>query len=121
MREIYNHRILRFEKGKEINFEFEAYKIRAFENETVAIALYRNGIDVFSESSTLPRPGGIFCAIGKCSSCMMRVNGIPNVRTCILPLREEMVVEKQERFGKLPDYIEKHRRGHACQLTYEWR
>jgi hypothetical protein len=65
MREIENHRILEFEKGKEINFEFEAYKIRAFENETVAIALYRNGIDVFSESSALHRPRGILCAIGK--------------------------------------------------------
>jgi hypothetical protein len=48
---------------------------------------------------------------------MVRVNGIPSVRTRILPLREEMVARKQERFGKLPDYIEKHRRRHACQLT----
>ncbi|WP_198469343.1 2Fe-2S iron-sulfur cluster-binding protein, partial [Acetomicrobium sp. S15 = DSM 107314] len=32
-------------------------------------------------------------AIGKCSSCFMVVDGMPNVRTCITPLREGMQVE----------------------------
>jgi sarcosine oxidase subunit alpha len=107
MREINIHPILQFSHGKELKFTFDGKTMKAYEGETVAMALYRSGIDIFSESPKLHRPRGMFCAIGKCSSCMMRVNGIPNVRTCILPVREEMVVEKQERFGKLPDYIEK--------------
>ncbi len=105
-REIYDHPILKFDKGKALHFIFEVQTITAFESETVAVALYRNGIDVFSESSKLHRPRGMFCAIGKCSSCMMRVNGIPNVRTCILPVREGMVVQRQSGFGKLPDSME---------------
>jgi sarcosine oxidase subunit alpha len=109
MREINIHPILQFSHGKELKFTFDGKTMKAYEGETVAMALYRSGIDIFSESPKLHRPRGMFCAIGKCSSCMMRVNRIPNVRTCILPVREEMVVEKQERFGKLPDYIEKFR------------
>jgi sarcosine oxidase subunit alpha len=109
MREINIHPILQFSHGKELKFTFDGKTMKAYEGETVAMALYRSGIDIFSESPKLHRPRGMFCAIGKCSSCMMRVNRIPNVRTCILPIREEMVVEKQERFGKLPDYIEKFR------------
>ncbi len=106
MREIQEHPILKLARGKEIWIKFSGTPIRAYENETVAMALYREGIDVFTESSKLHRPRGMFCAIGKCSSCMMRVNGIPNVRTCILPAREGMVIEKQDMYGKLPESIE---------------
>jgi len=33
----------------------------------------------------------------------MRVNGVPNVRTCIAPLKEEVQVEMQNKFADLPD------------------
>ena len=107
MREIKDHPILQFSHGKELAFNFQGKTIKSYEGETVAMALYRTGIDIFSESPKLQRPRGMFCAIGKCSSCMMRVNGIPNVRTCILPVKEGMVVEKQDGLGKIPTQIEK--------------
>jgi len=33
----------------------------------------------------------------------MRVNGVPNVRTCIAPLKEDVHVEMQDKFANLPD------------------
>ncbi len=33
----------------------------------------------------------------------MRVSGIPNVRTCIAPLRENITVSRQDKYGTLPD------------------
>jgi sarcosine oxidase subunit alpha len=105
MREIKAHPILHFDRGKEVEFFFEGKSVKAYPGETVAMALYRNGVDVFSESSKLHRPRGMFCAIGKCSSCMMRVNGIPNVRTCILPVREGMHVERQHGLGEKPSQV----------------
>ena len=33
----------------------------------------------------------------------MRVSGVPNVRTCIAPLRENIIVSRQDKYGKLPD------------------
>ncbi len=35
----------------------------------------------------------------------MRVNGVPNVRTCIAPLKGGIVVEMQEKLAELPDAI----------------
>jgi len=105
-REIEHHPILSFDKGKKINFIFEGKLTEAYVGETIGVALYRNGVDVFSESAKLHHPRGMFCAIGKCSSCMMRVNGVPNVRTCILNVREGMVVERQNAFGKAPEVAE---------------
>ncbi len=103
MREIKNHPILRFSRGERIKFIFEGKELTAYRGETVAMALYRHGIDVFSESAKLHRPRGMFCAIGKCSSCMMRINGIPNVRTCILPVQKGMIVERQKGLGEKPE------------------
>ncbi len=102
MREISKHPVLRFERSGSVEFIFEGKPVSAYKGETVAMALYRNGVDVFSESPKLHRPRGMFCAIGKCSSCLMRVNGVPNVRTCILPVREGMKVERQRGLGEKP-------------------
>jgi hypothetical protein len=41
------------------------------------------------------KPRGIFCAIGRCTDCVMVVNGQPNVRTCITPLEEGMEIRTQ--------------------------
>jgi len=40
--------------------------------------------------------------IGKCSSCFMIVNNIPNTRTCILPVQEGLVVERQKGLATPP-------------------
>ena len=94
---IKEHPILKFEREKEIFFYFNGIKMKAYEGETIAAALYANGIKVFSHSIKFNRPRGFFCGIGKCSSCLMRVNGIPNVRTCITMVKEGMIVESDSR------------------------
>ena len=40
-------------------------------------------------------PRGIFCAIGRCTDCMMIVDGVPNTRTCVTLVRDGMQVETQ--------------------------
>ncbi len=100
---IKEHPVLDFDRGKEIYFEFEGKKIKAYERETIASALYANGIHQFTESKKMHRPRGFFCAIGKCSSCIMKVNGIPHVRTCITPVEEGMKVERHSAQPEIPE------------------
>jgi len=69
--------------------------LEGYNDEPIAAALVAADIKVLSYSRKLKRPRGFFCAIGKCSSCLMTVNGIPNVRTCVTRLEEGMVVERQ--------------------------
>ncbi len=40
--------------------------------------------------------------IGKCSSCFMNVDGVPNVRTCIEPVREGIKVYRQSGLPDVP-------------------
>lgn len=78
-----------------MTFYYEGQPVEAYEGESVAVALYAAGFDSLSWSSSLARPRGLFCMIGKCSSCFMIVNGVPNVKTCKEPVREGMRVERQ--------------------------
>jgi sarcosine oxidase subunit alpha len=98
---IRDHPLLKFERGKRIHFTFNGQKIEAYEGETIAAALHAAGIKTLKRSITLNRPRGFFCAIGKCASCMMNVNGIPNVKTCVTPVEDGMKVESQQGKGTL--------------------
>jgi len=101
-RRLWEHPILEFERGAEAEFLFEGKRIRAYEGESVAAALVASGVTTLAWSCKRSRPRGFFCGIGKCSSCLMTVDGIPNVRTCITPVRSGMVVERQRPLGELP-------------------
>lgn len=93
------HPILKFSKGKKIKFIFNEQEIEGYEGETIAAALHAQGVKVLGKSLFKHRPRGFYCAIGNCSSCLMTVNGIANVKTCVTDLQEGMIVETQEGKG----------------------
>ena len=98
---INEHPILTFHKGRLVKFYFEGKEFQGYENEPIAAALIANGIKVFRITEKMKRPRGFFCAVGKCSSCLMTVDSKPNVMVCVEPLREGMKVEIQKSRGKL--------------------
>lgn len=82
----------------ELNFTFNGKELIAMKGDTIAVALWRNGIKVITRSLKFHRPRGLHCGIGDCPNCLANVNGIPNVRTCITPVEDGMVVIPQNRF-----------------------
>lgn len=100
---IWEHPILDFKRGRRVRFFFNGKEVYGYENESIASALVANGIHILSRSLRFKRPRGFFCGIGKCASCLMRVNGIPNVRTCLEMVRDGIRVETQDDLPDLPD------------------
>jgi len=98
---IKEHPVLEFNKGKEVEFSYDGKSVNGFEGETIAAALHAAGVKVLSHSIKEHRPRGFYCAIGNCSSCLMEVNGIPNVRICTEPLEEGMDVRTQHGKGEI--------------------
>jgi len=96
---ILEHPILEFSKKREVTFIFEGKTLKGYEGEPIASALHANGVKVLRHSPEDHRARGFFCAIGNCSSCLMEVNGEPNVRVCVEELQEGMVVKRQEGKG----------------------
>ena len=96
---IEHHPILEFEKKEKVTFTFNGEPVEAYAGETVAAALHAAGYRELSHSPELGHPRGLFCAIGNCSSCFMTVDGVPNVRVCVLEAAEGMKVESQKGKG----------------------
>jgi sarcosine oxidase subunit alpha len=88
---------------KKITFFYNNKKLYGQEGDSIASALHVNGVKTLSRSLRFYRPRGFFCGIGKCSSCFMTVDDIPNIRTCITPLENNIKVLEQDRVGVLPD------------------
>lgn len=81
--------------GEEVQFRFEGRTVSGFTHEPVASALLASGIKIFGRSIKYHRPRGPLCMHGHCSGCLVRIDGVPNLRACEIPCRSGMVVERQ--------------------------
>ena len=82
-------------RGKPVEFFLDGKPVQAYEGETIASALMNAGCFV---SRTIDQnPLGVYCNIGVCHSCVMTVDGMPNVRICKTRVSEGCQVETQHR------------------------
>ena len=84
-----------YNKGRKVTFSFDGKELSGYEGEPIAAALKAAGVMVHRYTAKQHKPRGIFCAIGRCTDCVMIVNGVPNVRTCVTPLEEGMQIQTQ--------------------------
>jgi hypothetical protein len=96
------HPVLEFPPAAPVEFWFEGRRMTGQEGDTIAAALVANGVAVFRHAEKTGRARGFFCAVGKCSSCLMVVDGRPNTMVCVEPLRAGVRVERQTGRGRLP-------------------
>ncbi|MGE4352540.1 MAG: (2Fe-2S)-binding protein [Oscillospiraceae bacterium] len=93
---IEEHPILgKTEERRLVTFTFDGRELTGYEGEPIAAALKAAGVMIHRYTTKQHKPRGIFCAIGRCTDCVMVVDGKPNVRTCVTPLREGMCVQTQ--------------------------
>ena len=97
---IEDHPILgKAEWGRKITLMVDGETLEAYEGEPIATALVAAGRRVFRYTTKGNEPRGVFCALGRCTDCVMIVDGQPNVRTCVTPARDGMVIETQIGLG----------------------
>ena len=76
------------------SFEFEGRRVAFDPGDTVASALYRDGLRTFSRSLKYHRRRGLYCGTGDCPNCLMTVDELPAVHTCVTRCNEGMRVER---------------------------
>ncbi len=96
-----SHPVLDFPQKKIVKFFFEGKEYEGLEGEPIAAALHAAGVKMLRRSPQKNRARGFFCAIGRCSSCIMEVDGEINIMTCITPLKEGMQVRMQKGHGTI--------------------
>jgi sarcosine oxidase subunit alpha len=74
---------------------FEGRDVSLADGDTVASALFRDGVRSFTRSLKHHRRRSLYCGTGECPNCLIRVDGVPGVRSCITPARGGMRVERE--------------------------
>jgi sarcosine oxidase subunit alpha len=69
--------------------------MEGWEGDSIAKALFLNGIRTLSHSVKYDRPRGIHCARGRCVMCHVEVDGVTGVKSCITPLAAGMRINRQ--------------------------
>lgn len=77
-----SHPILEIPERKAIPFTWNNRSLQALEGDTIASALFANGVRIFGCHPKDNSPQGIFCANGQCAQCMVIAGG-RQVKACM--------------------------------------
>jgi len=83
----------------QITFFFEDKPVRAKAGQSVAAALLAAG-ERCLRIDEAGNPKGAVCCIGACWECRCSIDGVPDTRACMTPVRDGMNVRRQH--GLLP-------------------
>ncbi len=83
------------DRGRPVSFSLEGRAYVGYAGDTVASALLGAGVEVLGRSFKYHRPRGVLCGQGSCPTCLVTVDGVPNVRACVAPLRPGAEVRRQ--------------------------
>ena len=86
---------LKIDPTRKITFTYKGKTLTGVQGDTIASALYANGVRIYGRSLKYHRPRGLYSLDGESSNTMMEVDGIPNVRTENTLLKQGMVIKEQ--------------------------
>ena len=98
---ITEHPILPIKPRGTVAFFWRGQKLMAMEGETIASALFANGVRAFGHHPKDGAPQGIFCANGQCAQCLVLADGRP-VKSCMELVKPGVRVEPVEGLPELP-------------------
>lgn len=82
----------KLKRGKPVLITVNQKQVTAYEGELVSTVLHCEGIRVFQRKHKNGNPSGIYCGMGICYECLVKINGVPNIRACQTPILDGMIV-----------------------------
>ena len=79
------------EARQAFKIEVDGEPVPAFAGETVATVLLALGRRTFRHTGH-GAPRGLYCGMGVCFDCLVTVDGVENVRACLTPVEDGMVI-----------------------------
>jgi predicted molibdopterin-dependent oxidoreductase YjgC len=74
-----------------LTVQVDGEPVPAFAGESVATVLLALGRRTFRHTEH-GAPRGLFCGMGICFDCLVTIDGVENVRACLTPVSEGMVI-----------------------------
>jgi sarcosine oxidase subunit alpha len=81
--------------GECVSFELDGAVYEGVLGEPVAAALWAKGVRDLGRSEADGMARGVFCAIGHCFECRLVVDGMPDRRACLEPVRAGLRLARQ--------------------------
>ncbi|MBL7118975.1 (2Fe-2S)-binding protein [Candidatus Bathyarchaeota archaeon] len=105
---VIDHPILgKLPEERRVIVTYNGEPLMAIEGEPILATLIAHGIKQCRTTRERGEPRWFYCGIGRCTDCVMTVNGVPNVRTCITPVEAGMKIETQTGLGKWDEAADK--------------
>ena len=79
-----------------LTIQVDGESVPAFVGESVATVLLALGRTTFRHTDH-GAPRGLFCGMGACFDCLVTVDGVENVRACVTPVAEGMLIATESR------------------------
>jgi len=80
----------------EFTLHVDGRELPAYDGDTIAAVLVRDGRVSWRRTRIGDRPRGLFCGIGACQDCLVSVDGVRGVRACLAPAFPEAYVSTDE-------------------------
>ena len=115
---IERHPVLPIESREILTFSWEGKKLEARRGETIAAALFANGIRIFGHHPKDGAPMGIRCANGQCAQCLVVADDKP-LKACMELVTPGMRVEPMDGVSQLPLVDRAPEVGEVDEVTVE--
>jgi sarcosine oxidase subunit alpha len=99
---VHEHPILPVQDRNQVVFHWRGQEMIGLAGETIAAALFANGVHVFGHHQKDGAPLGMFCANGQCAQCTVLANGLA-VKSCMELVEPGMCVEPLNGLAPLPE------------------
>src|SRR5262245_42794453 len=80
-------------RGAAVTIVVDGSTVSAFDGESVATALLSIDHLTFRRTPKQGTARGAFCAMGVCFDCLVTIDGISQVRACMVTVHDGMIVE----------------------------
>jgi sarcosine oxidase subunit alpha len=85
-----------FENRVSVTITVDTKPLDVLKGESLAAALWAEGFISLGHNPNTGSNRGLYCGIGHCYECRVTVDGIQDVRSCLIPVREGMRVTLQK-------------------------
>ncbi|OZI32091.1 NAD(FAD)-dependent dehydrogenase [Bordetella genomosp. 10] len=87
--------------AKKTRIYFEDRPLDVPEGISVASALLISGVRAFRSTPVSGAPRAPYCMMGVCFECLVEIDGRPGRQSCLTPVRDGMVIKRQEGASEL--------------------
>lgn len=91
-------------RGGAVTIVVDGAPVRAFDGESVMTALLAADCLTFRHAPKTGAPRGAFCAMGVCFDCLVTIDGVTGVRSCMVTVCDSLTVETRSTHDRGPAF-----------------